>query len=141
MTTGVTKHVVLSDSCSAACEAVNDALRHFNVLQVGPGCISVSLSDSERYPYFTRMAPSFRFNVISLYDLFRYLGFHRVGTIYGYRSINNLAKDLFIEMMASDNAAGNYSWTHLYSHRVEFIEDATAAVEKAASKDSRIEHV
>ena len=34
MTTGVTKHVVLSDSCSAACEAVNDALRHFNVLQV-----------------------------------------------------------------------------------------------------------
>ncbi|CAK9026361.1 unnamed protein product [Durusdinium trenchii] len=141
MTTGVTKHVVLSDSCSAACEAVNDALRHFNVLQVGPGCISVSLSDSERYPYFTRMAPSFRFNVISLYDLFRYLGFHRVGTIYGYRSINNLAKDLFIEMMASDNAAGNYSWTHLYSHRVEFIEDATAAVEKAASKDSRINFV
>lgn len=108
---GPKKHIVLGDSCSAACQAVNDALRHFQVLQasvfvdgftcfdlfeplnafdgnavfnasigdwlqhgttcakitfareVGSGCVSVSLSDSARYPYFTRMAPSFRFNV------------------------------------------------------------------------------
>ena len=33
MTTAPKKHVVLSDSCSAACEAVNDAIRQFNVLQ------------------------------------------------------------------------------------------------------------
>ena len=33
---GPQKHIVFSDSCSAACEAVNDALRHFQVLQAGP---------------------------------------------------------------------------------------------------------
>eukprot|EP00435_Cladocopium_sp_Y103_P024050 s1268_g5.t2 len=141
MTTGLLgppKHIVFSDSCSAACEAVNDALRHFQVLQVGSGCVSVSLSNSDRYPYFTRMAPSFRFNVLSIYELFKFLGFQRIGTVYGYRGINNLAKDLLLEMMANDNAAGTYSWTSLFTHRVEFIEDAQAAVDLAASKDSRI---
>ena len=32
-TTGPKKHVIFADSCSAACEAVNDAARFFNVLQ------------------------------------------------------------------------------------------------------------
>ncbi|CAK9004212.1 Gamma-aminobutyric acid type B receptor subunit 2 (GABA-B receptor 2) (GABA-B-R2) (GABA-BR2) (GABABR2) (Gb2) (G-protein coupled receptor 51) [Durusdinium trenchii] len=138
MTTAPKKHVVLSDSCSAACEAVNDAIRQFNVLQVGPGCVSVSLSDRDRYPYFTRMAPSLRFNVITLYELFKFLGVHRVGIIYGYRNINNLVKDLFLEMMAVDNAAGTYSWTPLYTQRVESIEDAESAAQMARSKDARI---
>ena len=35
MTTSPPKHAVLSGSCSAACEAVNDAIRQFHVLQVG----------------------------------------------------------------------------------------------------------
>ena len=91
MSASPTKHVVLGDCCSAACEAVNDALRYFNVLQVSPGCVSVSLSDSSRYPYYTRMAPSFRFNVLTLYELFKFLSFQRIGIVYGYRSINNLA--------------------------------------------------
>lgn len=42
-------------------------------------------------------------------------------------------------MMANDNAAGSYSWYPLYSHRVEFLEDAAAAVAMAESKDSRTE--
>jgi len=138
MTTGPKKHIVFSDSCSAACQAVNDALRHFQVLQVGSGCVSVSLSDSARYPYFTRMAPSFRFNVLSIYELFKFFAYQRIGIVYGYRSINSLAKDLLLEMMANDNAAGTYSWTPLFNHRVEFIADAQAAIDLAASKDSRI---
>ncbi|CAJ1406780.1 unnamed protein product [Effrenium voratum] len=138
MTTSPTKHFVFSDSCSAACEAVNDAVRHFNVMQISPGCVSTSLSDSSRYPYFSRMAPSYHFNVLTVYELFKFLGFHRVGVVYGYRSINSLAKDGFLELMARDNADGSYSWTPLYTHRVEVIEDAQAAVEQAYVKDARI---
>ncbi|CAJ1352831.1 unnamed protein product, partial [Effrenium voratum] len=138
MTTSPTKHFVFSDSCSAACEAVNDAVRHFNVMQISPGCVSTSLSDSSRYPYFSRMAPSVHFNVLTVYELFKFLGFHRVGVVYGYRSINSLAKDGFLELMARDNADGSYSWTPLYTHRVEVIEDAQAAVEQAYVKDARI---
>ncbi|CAJ1455835.1 unnamed protein product [Effrenium voratum] len=138
MTTGPAKHVVFGDSCSAACEAVNDALRHFNVMQVGPGCVSVSLSDSTRFPYFTRMAPSFRFNVQTVYEIFKFLGFRRVGVVYGYRSINVLAKDLFLELMSGDNSAGSYSWTPLYTHRVELLQDAQSAVEEARRTDARI---
>ena len=32
---GPTKHALLADSCSAACEAINDAAQFFNVLQAG----------------------------------------------------------------------------------------------------------
>ncbi len=171
---------------------------------MGSGCVSVSLSDSARYPYFTRMTPSFRFNVpchgwasfckhmipwwtsqdvkkllgvlpgddhqwplfkssvascticftiitivlvnlksahgpqvLSIYELFKFFGYRRIGIVYGYRSTNSLAKDLLLEMMANDNAAGTYSWTPLFNHRVEFIADAQAAIDLAASKDSR----
>lgn len=75
--------------------------------------------------------------MLSIFELLKFFGFHRVGTVYGYRSINNLAKDLFIEMMANDNAAGTYSWTSLFTHRVESLEDAEAAIDLAARKDSR----
>ena len=105
--------------------------------QVSPGCTSMSLSDRDRYPYFTRMAPSLRFNVVAVYEVLKVLGYQRVGIIYGYRSINNLVKDLFLEMMASDNAAGSYSWTPLYTYQVKSVADAQAAIAMAASKDSR----
>ena len=119
---------------SALCECWSLLLKP---AQVGPGCVSVSLSDRARYPYFTRMAPSLRFNVVAVYEVLQFLGYQRVGIIYGYRSINNLVKDLFLEMMASDNAAGSYSWTHLYTYQVKSVADAQAAVAMAASKDSR----
>ena len=42
-----------------------------------------------------------------------------------------LAKDLFLELMSGDNSAGSYSWTPLYTHRVELLQDAQSAVEEA----------
>ncbi|CAJ1356319.1 unnamed protein product [Effrenium voratum] len=108
------------------------------IWQVGPGCISVSLSNAERYPFFTRMAPSFRFNVLSIYEMLRFLGLRRVGIVYGYRSINILAKDLFLALMQKDVDDGSYSWTPLYSKQVQVLDDAKAAVELVSDRDARI---
>ena len=38
----------MGDSCSAACESVNDAARFFNILQVAPGCVSTTLRASDK---------------------------------------------------------------------------------------------
>ena len=89
-------------------------------------------------PLFCILDTAAECQVLSIYELFKFLGCRqRIGTVYGYRGSNNLAKDLLLEMMANDNAAGTYSWTSLFTHRVEFIEDAQTAVDLAASKDSR----
>jgi len=88
-------------------------------------------------PLFCILDTAAECQVLSIYELFKFLGCQRIGTVYGYRGSNNLAKDLLLEMMANDNAAGTYSWTSLFTHRVEFIEDAQTAVDLAASKDSR----
>ena len=248
---GPKKHIVFSDSCSAACQAVNDALRHFQVLQAsvfvdgftcfdlfeplniidGNAVFNVSIGDlatkwynlcknyvctwggfwvciselerqcslslfhphgtivsiqralsqmstmlqahdslaneprrqetlggaSWRWPSMTfisvkccilyslfhktvvlvNLKSAHRPQVLSIYELFKFFAYQRIGIVYGYRSINSLAKDLLLEMMANDNAAGTYSWTPLFNHRVEFIADAQAAIDLAASKDSR----
>lgn len=101
-------------------------------------CDCMLFHDGYTYmPLFCILHTAAECQVLSIYELFKFLGFQRIGTVYGYRGINNLAKDLLLEMMANDNAAGTYSWTSLFTHRVEFIEDAQAAVDLAASKDSR----
>lgn len=245
---GPKKHIVFGDSCSAACQAVNDALRHFQVLQAsvfvdgftcfdlfeplnafdGNAVFNASIGDlattwynlcknyvctwggfwvciselerqcslslfhphgtivsiqralsqmsimlqahdslaneprrqetlgdaSWRWPSMTlhlvlfvsqdynyivlvNLKSAHRPQVLSIYELFKFFAYQRIGIVYGYRSINSLAKDLLLEMMANDNAAGTYSWTPLFNHRVEFIADAQAAIDLAASKDSR----
>ena len=101
-------------------------------------CDCMLFHDGYTYmPLFCILDTAAECQVLSIYELFKFLGFQRIGTVYGYRGINNLAKDLLLEMMANDNAAGTYSWTSLFTHRVEFIEDAQTAVDLAASKDSR----
>ncbi|CAE7856957.1 Gabbr1, partial [Symbiodinium necroappetens] len=141
LATSPTKHALLADSCSAACEAMNDATQFFNVLQVSPGCISESLSDSARYPYFTRMAPSYRFNVQTLYEFTKLMGFQRVGIVVGYRSINTLGVDFLTSLMRDDVAEGRYNWTVLFTAQITStgnIEDAQSAAEEIERKDSRI---
>ncbi|CAE6926434.1 Gabbr1 [Symbiodinium sp. CCMP2592] len=136
-----TKHAVLADSCSAACEAMNDATQFFNVLQVSPGCISESLSDSTRFPYFTRMAPSYRFNVQTLYEFTKLMSFQRVGIVVGYRSINTLGVNYLSGLMRDDVAAGRYNWTVLFTVQITSagnIADAQSAAEEIERKDSRI---
>ncbi|CAE7903137.1 GABBR2 [Symbiodinium sp. KB8] len=140
-TSGPTKHVIFADSCSASCEAVNDAARYFNVLQVGPGCVSTSLSDSSRYPYFTRLAPSFRFNVLAVYEFMMLMSFRRIGIVYGYRSINILAMDLLVELVQEDLDAGRYNWTVLFKLQITSegnLPDAQSATVEMRRKDSRI---
>ncbi|CAE7491186.1 Gabbr2 [Symbiodinium sp. CCMP2456] len=131
----------MGDSCSAACESVNDAARFFNVLQVAPGCVSTTLSDANRYPYFTRMAPSTRFNVVAIYEFMKLLGFKRVGVLYGYRSINNMIKDMFLEMVEADLRTGGYSWTILLTRQVSNRADAGSAVEFMKMRDSRVNFI
>eukprot|EP00437_Effrenium_voratum_P027728 CAMPEP_0181414066 /NCGR_PEP_ID=MMETSP1110-20121109/9307_1 /TAXON_ID=174948 /ORGANISM="Symbiodinium sp., Strain CCMP421" /LENGTH=1428 /DNA_ID=CAMNT_0023536921 /DNA_START=274 /DNA_END=4560 /DNA_ORIENTATION=+ len=131
------KHLIFGDSCSEGCEMVNDAMRFYNVMQVSPGCVSGSLSDAGKFPYFTRMAPSLRFNVQTLFELFKFLGFQRIGVVYGTRSDETFAKTYFLELIANDTASAN-SWTPLYTHAVESIQDAQSAVEEARRKDARI---
>mmetsp|Transcript_32402 Transcript_32402/g.74872 ORF Transcript_32402/g.74872 Transcript_32402/m.74872 type:complete len:1525 (+) Transcript_32402:68-4642(+) len=135
-----TKHVLMGDSCSESCEAMSDAARYFNVLQVSPGCVSTSLSDSTRFPYFTRLAPSYRFNVQTLYEFFVLLGIKRVGIVYGFESINRQGKDLFLEHVRSDMTSGLYNWTILFTHIISkgSIADAENAVKAMEHKDSRI---
>lgn len=81
----------------------------FSSVQVGPGCVSARLRDSERYPFFTRssaafrtrhegrsiwifenrkdqgMAPSTYYNVIAIFELMKFLSFKRIGVVHGYR--------------------------------------------------------
>ena len=69
------------------------------------------------------------------------MGFHRVGVIYGYRSINILAKDLVLEMMQDDVAAGRYNWTVLFTAQITSagnVPDAQSVTMEMQRKDSRI---
>lgn len=136
--TGPQKHILLSDSCSAACAAVNDAARFFQILQVGPGCVSARLRDSERYPFFTRMAPSTFYNVVAIYELMKFLSFKRVGVVYGYRDINHAAKDLFLDLLDQDLTAGRYPWTVLTTLSVKTLDDAKFVAEETHHHDARI---
>mmetsp|Transcript_18980 Transcript_18980/g.44230 ORF Transcript_18980/g.44230 Transcript_18980/m.44230 type:complete len:1510 (+) Transcript_18980:51-4580(+) len=138
---GPAKHILMGDSCSESCEALSDAARFFNVLQVSPGCTSMSLSDSTRFPYFTRLAPSNRFNVEATYEFMKLMDFHRVGIIYGRRSINVLGKDWFVDKTKADLAAGAYNWTVLFTHEITSegnIQDAQDALQVMEQKDARI---
>jgi len=136
--TGPTKHVLLSDSCSAACAAVNDAARFFKVLQVGPGCVSARLRDSERYPFFTRMAPSTYYNVIAIFELMKFLSFKRIGVVHGYRDINHAARDLFLDLVEKDLHNGAYSWVLLTTLSVKTLDDAKLTAKEIRHHDSRI---
>ncbi|CAE7903136.1 GABBR2, partial [Symbiodinium sp. KB8] len=144
LSTGVPKHIIFGDSCSSACEAINDAASFFNVLQVGPGCTSTSLSDSVRYPYFTRMAPSYRFNILAVYEFLKLLNFHRVGIVHGFNAINILAKDMFVELIQADVDSKAYEWAILHISAVTSagnIPDAQHALAEMHRTDSRINFV
>ncbi|CAE7398859.1 GABBR2 [Symbiodinium sp. CCMP2592] len=134
------KHAVLGAVCSGASEGINDALYHYNVLQVSPSSVSASLSDRSRFPYFTRMAPSYRFNVLALFGVLKLLGFKRVGVVHGPRSISVLARDLFSELVQRDLDSGAYPWTILLQAQVQVqdLESASAAMELVRSRDARI---
>eukprot|EP00439_Symbiodinium_sp_Y106_P079123 s433_g17.t2 len=112
------KHAVLGAVCSGASEGINDALYHYNVLQAHV--------EGSRFPYFTRMAPSYRFNVLALFGVLKLLGFKRVGVVHGPRSISVLARDLFSELVQRDLDSGAYPWTILLQAQVQ-VQDLESA--------------
>ncbi|CAE7226708.1 Gabbr2 [Symbiodinium natans] len=132
------KHAVLGAVCSGTSEGVNDALYHYNVLQVSPSSVSVSLSDRTRFPYFTRVVPSYRFNVLALFDVLKMLNFRRVGIVHGARSISVLARDLLLELVQQDLDSGAYPWTVLLQAQVQDLDSASDAMDLVRSRDSRI---
>ncbi|CAE7337357.1 GABBR2 [Symbiodinium natans] len=137
LTRGPRKHAILGDSCSQACAAVSDAARLFKVLQISPGCDSPSLSDRQRYPYFARMAPSDRFKVTAIYEVFKMFSWKRVGVMDG--PIYTIgAKEFFLELVQRDLDAGTYNWTVLLDRRVNSLADAQSAADEVKARDSRI---
>ena len=131
------KHAILGDSCSQSCNAVNDAVRLFNVLTVSPGCDSPGLSDRDRYPYFTRMSPSDRFKVTAIYEVMLLLGFKRVGVVDGPVYTTG-AKDFFLELLQRDWDANSYDWTLVVNRNVQTLAAASSTADEIKTRDSRV---
>ena len=87
------------------------------------------------------MAPSTRFNVVAIYEFMKLLGFKRVGVLYGDRSINNMIKDMFLEMVEADLQTGGYSWTILLMRQVSNRADAGSALDFMKMRDSRVNFI
>ena len=87
------------------------------------------------------MAPSTHFNVVAIYEFMKYLGFLRVGVLYGYRSINSMMKESFLELVEADLQTGSYSWTILLTSQISNRADASSSVELLKKRDSRINFV
>mmetsp|Transcript_2855 Transcript_2855/g.6241 ORF Transcript_2855/g.6241 Transcript_2855/m.6241 type:complete len:1509 (+) Transcript_2855:1-4527(+) len=138
MSTGPPKHGILGDGCSGACVAVNDAIQYFNVLQVSHTCASVSLSNLNRHPFFTRMAPNFKNSVVTIRQVIMQFGWERIGLIIGWRGINTLGRDIFLELAEQDVAAGRYNWKILMVASAADKQLATQAIAEAKVRDARI---
>jgi len=138
LSTGPPKHAILGAGCSEACVAVNDAMQYFNVLQVGHICVSVGLSDRERHPFFTRMAPNFKNSVLTVREVVMTFGWTRVGLIAGSRAINFLGREIFLELAQEDLDAGRYGWKILMVASIADEDGARTALIQARRYDGRI---
>jgi len=138
MSTGPPKHGIMGDGCSIGCVAVNDAMQYFNVLQVSHTCTSVALSDHTRHPFFARLAPNFRNSVITIRQVIQLFSWKRVGLIAGWRSINTLGRDIFLEMAQIDIDSGAYDWKILMSASAPDQAGAQTSMAEALQKDARV---
>ncbi|CAJ1368857.1 unnamed protein product [Effrenium voratum] len=138
LSTPPAKHIVVGPACSDAAQAVNDAVQYFNVLQISPTARSDALSDRQRYPYFTRMTPSFRFNIVALVQLTKVLNFQRVGIICGFREISLFAYQFLMSLIQMDLQAGAYPWTVLLHKTVSDEASAGAALQEMQDRDAKI---
>ena len=112
MNTFPQKHIVLGCDCSASSQPVNHALYHYKIMQVSPFSISVDLSDRDRYPYFSRMAPSYRITVMAAAQVLKTFQVQRVGFVHGTAAIFVGLRDLFREAVQRDKEEGTSQKTN-----------------------------
>ncbi|CAE7446242.1 gbb-2, partial [Symbiodinium natans] len=138
MSTGPQKHIVLGCSCAASSEPVNHALYYYKVMQVSPFSITVELSDRDKFPFFARMAPSYRITVMATVEVLKKFNFQRVGFVRGTAGLFVGLSGLFLEAVQRDLDAGTYNWTVLFEAVVQDVDSAAAAVELKRKRDARM---
>ncbi|CAE7212653.1 GABBR2 [Symbiodinium sp. CCMP2592] len=137
MNTAPQKHILLGCDCSASSQPVNHAIYHYKIMQVSPFSISVDLSDRDRYPYFSRMAPSYRVTVMAAVEILKNFQVQRLSFVHGTAAIFVGLRDLFREAVQRDTEAGTYAWTVLFEATVTDLNSAAAAVDLRRQRDAK----